>query len=220
MWCLPPKANADFVYAMEDVLSVYQRDFAADTVLVGMDETSKQQTKETRTPLAVRSGQPAIDDFEYERNGTANLFMVCAPLAGWRQVKVMDRRTRQDFAELLKDLVDDYFPNKKIVLVMDNLNTHKLSVLYDRYEPAEAARIARQIEVHYTPKHGSWLNIAEIEINVLTKQCLARRLPDRETMVRAVTAWQNRRNEATKSVDWRFTTEKARLKLKSLYPAM
>ncbi|MCY4287792.1 MAG: transposase [Aestuariivita sp.] len=148
IWCLPPKANADFVYAMEDVLSVYQRDFAADTVLVCMDETSKQQTKATRTPLAVRSGQPAIDDVEYERNGTANRFMVCAPLAGWRQVKVTDRRTRQDFAELLKDLVDDYFPNKKIVLVMDNLNTHKLSVLYDRYEPAEAARIARQIAVH------------------------------------------------------------------------
>ena len=131
---------------MEDVLSVYQRDFAADTVLVGMDETSKQQTKETRTPLAVRSGQPAIDDFEYERNGTANRFMVCAPLAGWRPVTVTDRRTRQDFAELLQDLVADDFPNQQIVLVMDNLNTHKLSVLYDRYEPA--ARIARQIEVH------------------------------------------------------------------------
>ena len=184
---------------MEDVLSVYQRDFAADTVLVVMNATLKQQTKATRTPLAVRSGQPAIDDVEYERNGTANLFMVCAPLVGWRQVKVTDRRTRQDFAELLQDLVADYFPNKKIVLVMDNLNTHKLSVLYNRYEPA--ARIARQIAVHQTPKPGSWLHIAAIEINVLSKHCLARRLPDRETMVREVAAWQNRRNEATKSVD-------------------
>ncbi len=205
---------------MEDVLDTYSRDFTADEVLVCLDETSKQQTQETRTPLPTRPGHPAGYDFEYARNGTANLFMITAPLEGWRPVKVTDRRTRKDFAEVLKDLVDSHFPGKKIVLVMDNLNTHTLSTLYDRYPPAEAGRLARQFEVHHTPKHGSWLNIAEIEINVLVRQCLARRIPDRETMVREVAAWQTRRNADKRPVNWRFTTDDARIKLKSLYPSI
>ena len=155
---------------MEDVLEVYHREFDEDTVLVCMDETSKQQTKETRTPRPVRPGQPAIVDFEYERNGVANLFIVFAPLLGWRWVKVTDRRTRHDWAHLLRELVDDIFPGKKIVLVMDNLNIHSLASLYEAFEPAEARRIAECLEIHYTPKHGSWLNLAEIEIGVMARQ--------------------------------------------------
>ena len=205
---------------MEDVLDVYSREYDDETVLVCVDETTKQQTKETRIPLPERPGQPTRYDFEYERNGTANVFMIYAPLNAWRHVKVTDRRTRQDFAKVLKDLADVHFPEKKIVLVMDNLNTHKLSTLYDTFEPAEASRIAKRIAVHYTPKHGSWLNMAEIEINVLSRQCLNRRLPDRETMVHEVAAWQEHRNGSAKPVNWRFRTEDARIKLKSLYPSI
>ena len=192
---------------MEDVLDVYSGERDAGTVLVCVDETSRQQTKETRKPLPVRPGQPAGYDFEYERNGTANLFMIHAPLDGWRHVKVTDRRTRQDFARVLKDLADVHFPGKRIVLVMDNLNTHKLSTLYDTFEPAEASRLARRFEVHYTPKHGSWLNMAEIEINVLSRQCLDRRIPGRETMIGEVAAWPDRRNASAKPVSWRFRAE-------------
>ncbi len=205
---------------MEDVLDVYSGDHDDGTVLVCVDETSKQQTKETREPLPVRPGQPAGYDFEYARNGTANLFMIYAPLDGWRHVKVTDRRTRQDFARVLKDLADVHFPGKRIVLVMDNLNTHRLSTLYDTFEPAEASRLAGRFEVHYTPKHGSWLNMAEIEINVLSRQCLDRRIPDRETMISEVAAWQEYRNASAKPVNWRFRTEDARIKLKSLYPSI
>ena len=205
---------------MEDVLDVYSGDHDDGTVLVCVDETSKQQTKETREPLPVRPGQPAGYDFEYERNGTANLFMIYAPLDGWCHVKVTDRRTRQDFARVLKDLADVHFPGKRIILVMDNLNTHKLSTLYDTFEPAEASRLARRFEIHDTPKHGSWLNMAEIEINVLSRQCLDRRIPDRETMISEVAAWQDHRNASAKPVNWRFRTEDARIKLKSLYPSI
>ena len=205
---------------MEDVLKVYARDFDEDTVLVCLDETSRQQTRETRTPLPVRPGQPAGYDFEYERNGTANMFMVCAPLAGWRHVEVTDRRTKQDFARVLRDIADEHFPDRRIVLVMDNLNTHKLSTLYETFGPAEASRLADRFEIHHTPKHGSWLNMAEIEINVLSRQCLARRIPDRETLRREVGAWERRRNAAAKPVNWRFRTADARVKLKSLYPSV
>ena len=205
---------------MEDVLEVYHREFDEDTVLVCMDETSKQQTKETRTPRPVRPGQPAIVDFEYERNGVANLFIVFAPLLGWRWVKVTDRRTRHDWAHLIRELVDDIFPGKKIVLVMDNLNIHSLASLYEAFEPAEARRIAECLEIHYTPKHGSWLNLAEIEIGVLARQCLARRIPDREQLCSETGAWQAKRNRESASVDWRFKTEDARIKLKSLYPSI
>ena len=205
---------------MEDVLAVYHRDYADHEILVCLDETSRQQTKETRTPLPTRPGQPAAYDFEYARNGTANLFMLCAPLIGWRHVKVTGRRARQDFADVLKDLADGHFPDKTIILVMDHLNTHKLSTLYDTFAPAEARRIADRFVIHYTPKHGSWLNIAEIEINVLSRQCLARRIPDRKTLTREVRVWQDQRNADKKPVDWRFTANDARIKLKSLYPSI
>ncbi len=168
----------------------------------------------------MRPGQPAGYDFEYERNGTANLFMLYAPVGGWRHVEVTDRRTRKDFARVLKDLADIHFPERDIVLVMDNLNTHKLSSLYETFVPEEASRLAGRFKVHHTPKHGSWLNMAEIEISVLCRQCLDRRIPDRETMMCEVGAWQEHRNASAKPVDWRFRTESARIKLKSLYPSI
>ena len=205
---------------MEDVLETYHREYDEDIILVCMDETSKQQTMEIQVPGPTRPGQPAIVDYEYERNGTANLFMVYAPLQGWRWVKVTDRRTRCDWAHLMRELVDDVFPGKKVVLVLDNLNIHAPSSLYEAFEPAEARRIAERLEIHYTPKHGSWLNIAEIEIGVLSRQCLDRRIPDRETMQREVAAWQLRRNREAASVEWRFATADARIKLKSLYPSI
>ncbi len=206
---------------MEDVLEVYQRSYAANEVLVCMDETSKQQAKQTRTPLPVSPGEVERFDYEYERNGVSNLFMLFAPLEGRRQVKVTDRRTKVDWAQLIKELVDEHYPQKqKIILVMDNLNTHKLGSLYEAFEPAQARRIAERLEIHYTPKHGSWLNMAEIEIGVMARQCLNRRLPDQETLKREINAWQKARNRKAIRVDWRFTTEDARIKLKSLYPSI
>ena len=206
---------------MEDVLDVYQRQYAGDEVLVCMDETSKQCTKETRLPLLARPGGIAKFDYEYERNGVSNLFMLFAPLSGWRHVSVTDRRTKVDWAILVKELVDVHYPGKrKIVLVMDNLNTHKLSSLYEAFEPGSAQSIADLLEIHYTPQHGSWLNMAEIEIGVMTRQCLNRRINDRETLQREIRAWQDGRNKQAVQVNWRFTTEDARVKLKSLYPSM
>lgn len=220
-WCIPPEGNAHFVCAMEDVLEVYQRSYAHDEVLVCMDETSKQQVKETRVPRAPRPGTAQVYDYEYERNGVSNLFMLFAPLQGWRRVEVTDRRTKVDWAHTLKKLVDEDYPDKeRIVLVMDNLNTHHPASLYEAFEPAEARRIAERLEIHYTPKHGSWLNMAEIEIGVMARQCLDRRLPDQNTLRREVDAWQERRNQEAIRVNWRFTTEDARIKLKSLYPSI
>jgi hypothetical protein len=219
-WCIPPKANADFVCAMEDILEVYQRTYGEDEVLVCMDETSKQQVKETRIPLAPKVGNLEKYDYEYERNGVSNLFMLFAPLIGWRHVKVTDRHTKIDWAQLIKELVDEHFPDKQIILVMDNLNTHKLASLYDAFEPAEARRIAERLELHFTPKHGSWLDMAEIEIGVMSRQCLNRRIPDQKTLRREINAWQKQRNQKAVCVNWRFTTEDARIKLKSLYPSI
>lgn len=204
---------------MEDVLEVYHRSYAEDEVLVCMDETSKQHIKETRTPLSMKVGNNEIYDFEYERNGVSNLFMLFAPLEGWRHVKVTNRHTKIDWAQLIKELVDEHYPDKKIVLVMDNLNTHKLGSLYEAFSPEEARRIAEQLEIHYTPKHGSWLDMAEIEIGVLSRQCLNRRIPDQNTLRSEINTWQKQRNEKAVCVDWRFTTEDARIKLKSLYPS-
>ena len=205
---------------MEDVLEVYQRQYGEDEVLVCMDETSKQHIKETRVALPIRPGESEKFDYEYERNGVSNLFMLFAPLEGWRHVKVTDRHTKVDWAQLIKELVDEHYPKKQIILVMDNLNTHKLGSLYEAFEPAEARRIADRLEIHYTPKHGSWLDMAEIEIGVLSRQCLDRRLPDQETLRREINAWQNTRNQQAIRVDWRFTAEDARTKLKSLYPSI
>ncbi len=205
---------------MEDILDVYQRAFDENEVLVCMDETSKQQVKETRIPLAPQAGKLEKFDYEYERNGVSNLFMLFAPLKGWRQVKVTDRHTKIDWAHLIKELVDEHFPDKKIILVMDNLNTHKLGSFYQAFEPEEARRIAKRLEIHYTPKHGSWLNMAEIEIGVMSRQCLNRRIPDQVTLRTEIKAWQKQRNQKNICVNWRFTTEDARIKLKSLYPSI
>jgi len=184
---------------MEDILEVYQRTYTQDEVLVCMDETSKQHTKETRLPLSGQPGDVTKYDYEYERNGVSNLFMLFAPLAGWRHVKVTNRHTKVDWAQLIKELVDEHYPGKRrIVLVMDNLNTHKLSSLYDAFEPGEARRIAERLEIHYTPKHGSWLDMAEIEIGVMARQCLNRRIADQQTLRNEINAWQKTRNEDEK----------------------
>ncbi len=218
-WCIPPKASGDLLAAMEDVLEQYQREFTEDEVLAVMDETSRQQRRETRVPRPARPGDPAIHDFEYERNGTANLFMPFAPLLGWREVKVTDRRTRRDWARVIRELVDVTFPGRRIVLVMDNLNVHTVGSLHGTFPPAEAARIAARLEIHYTPKHGSWLNVAEIEIGAMVRQCLNRRIPDRAAMCRQTGAWAERRNREKAAVNWRFTTADARVRLRSLYPS-
>ena len=179
--------------------------------------------KETRLPRPARPGAAGSDDYEYERNGVSNLFMLFAPLEGWRRVEVTDRRTKADWARVVKQLVDEDYPHKdRIVLARDNLNPHHPSSLYEEFEPAEARRIAERLEIHYTPKHGSWLDMAEIEIGVMARQCLDRRIPDQSALRRevAASAWQQQRNRDTVRVDWRFTTSDARSKLKSLYPSI
>ncbi len=218
---IPPKANAAFVAAMEDVLEVYTRPHDPARPLVCLDETSKQLVAETRAPLPMLPGQLARYDYEYERKGTANLFMLFAPLEGWRHVEVTDRRTAIDYAKILKDLSDTHFQRAdKIVLVQDNLNTHSPASLYEAFAPDEARRLFERFEWHYTPKHGSWLDLAESELAVLSGQCLDRRIPDRATLEREVAAWLKRRNTNNAKADWRFTTADARIKLKSLYPAL
>ncbi len=206
---------------MEDVLEVYHRPYGEGEVLVCLDETSKQLVQETRQPRPSRPGAAMAYDYEYQRNGVSNLFMLFAPLEGWRRVEVTDRRTKADWARVVKKLVDeDYVDKERIVLVMDNLNTHHPASLYQAFEPAEARRIAQRLEIHYTPKHGSWLNMAEIELGVLARQCLDRRIPSQEVLERETGAWQDQRNRDVIQVDWRFTTEDARIKLKSLYPSI
>ena len=206
---------------MEDTLEVYHRPYDPMRPLVCFDEGGKQLTKETRLPLPPRPGDVAKYDYEYERNGTSNLFLFFAPLEAWRHVKVTERRTMVDFAFCMRDLVDIHFPHaEKIVLVMDNLNTHKLASLYEAFAPAEARRIAEKLEIHYTPKHGSWLNMAEIELSVLHRQSLKARIPDLRTLIQRVAAWQQKRNSASATVNWRFTTADARIKLTRLYPTI
>lgn len=206
---------------MEDVLDVYTRPHDPARPLVCLDETSKQLVAETRKPEAMQPGQPARYDYEYKRNGTANIFMLFAPLEGWRHVEVTARRRAIDYAEILRDLADIHFPQaEKIVLVQDNLNTHSPASLYEAFEPAEARRIIERFEWHYTPKHGSWLNLAESELAVLSSQCLHRRIPDAATLAREVAAWRTRRNTHNAKASWHFTSADARVKLKSLYPAL
>lgn len=219
-WCIPPDANAAFVWHLEDVLDVYTQPADPRRPQVCLDETSRQLLAETRAPLPLAPGQPARHDPEYVREGVVNLFLVSEPLRGWRAVRVSERRTRIDWAHCVKELVDVHYPDaEQIVLVMDQLNTHTPASLYETFAPAEAKRLADKLEIHYTPKHGSWLNMAEIELSILQRQCLDRRLADRTTVTREVAAWVRDRNEAGYAIDWRFTTDDARIKLKRLYPA-
>jgi hypothetical protein len=218
-WVIPPDANPGFVAAMEDVIEIYQLPRDPDRPLVCLDESSKQLVKETRAPIPAKPGQPARYDHEYERNGVANIFMMFAPLEGWREVKVTDRHTAVDYAQVLKELSDTRFPDaKQIRLIQDNLNTHTPASLYAAFPAPEARRLALRFEWHYTPKHGSWLDLAESELAVLSTQCLSRRIPDKQTLEREVAAWQDYRNKHHAKADWQFTTDEARVKLKRLYP--
>jgi hypothetical protein len=206
---------------MEDVLEVYHRPHDPACPVVCLDETSKQLVGETRVPIPPAPGRPVRVDYEYERNGAANLFMMFAPLEGWRHVKVTDRRTAVDYAEVLRELSDTHFPDAaKIVLVQDNLNTHKPASLYEAFPAAEARRLVERFEWHYTPTHGSWLDMAESELGVLASQCLDRRIADKLALTKEVAAWEERRNQKHTKADWQFTTADARVKLKRLYPAI
>jgi DDE superfamily endonuclease len=220
-WCIPPEANAEFVWGMEDVLDVYQRPYSSQHPLICMDESSKQQVSETRQPLPAEPGQPERYDYEYERKGVSNLFMLFAPLAGWRHVKVTDRRTKVDWAHCMKDLLTVHFPHADhITIVMDNLNTHHPASLYEAFPPEEAKALLDRCEFHYTPKHGSWLNMAEIEFSALQRQCLDRRIPAQATLQAEVAAWEAQRNAQRVKVHWRFTTKDARIRLERLYPSI
>jgi DDE superfamily endonuclease len=220
-WVIPPKASAAFVANMEDVLDVYARPYDAARPVVCVDEGGKQLVGDIREPLPARPGSPAKQDCEYERGGVANLFMAFEPLSGRRHVEVTERKTAADFARFLRVVSDELYPAaEKIVLVCDNLNTHGAASLYEAFAPAEARRLAERFEWHYTPKHGSWLNVAEVELSVLARQCLDRRIPDLEALERAVAAWERARNAAAVKVEGQFTAADARIKLKRLYPTV
>lgn len=219
-WCVG-KPSAQYVAKMEDVLDVYERPYDAKRPVICLDETSKELRDTPRGSVPPQPEQVERQDYEYVRNGVCNLFMVVEPLRGRRKVRVTDRRTAQDFAEQLRVLVEeDYADADVIVLVTDNLNTHKPASLYERFEPAQARRIASKLEWHYTPEHGSWLNIAECELSVLARQCLDRRIPNRASLEAEAAAWETGRNTARVTVDWQFRTADARLKLKRLYPVL
>jgi hypothetical protein len=216
---IPPKHNAEFVASMEDVLDIYERPYDSQFPVVCMDEQPVQLIGETRISLPIEAGQPKRYDYEYRRNGTAVNFMFTEPLASWRKVNIRRTKTMIDWAQEIQLLLDVDYPDvKKVVLICDNLNTHKIAALYVAFEPQEAKRLRDRLEIHYTPKHGSWLNIAEIELSVLTRQCLRRRIPNIEMLQQQTQAWYEKRNVKQKSVDWQFTCEDARIKLKRLYP--
>jgi len=220
-WVIPPQANAEFVCAMEDVLEVYTRPYDPARPVVCLDELSKQLVAETRIPLPAAPGQPERVDYEYERRGTANLFLTCEPLVRQRHVAVTEQRTAVDFAREVRNLLEVRYPHaEKVVLVMDNLNTHKPAALYEAFEPTLARSLVERLEIHHTPKHGSGLNMAEIELSVLSRQCLDRRIPDAATLTHEVAAWKQARNADPRPVNWRFTTPDARIKLKRLYPSI
>lgn len=218
---IPPEQSSEFVWQMEDVLDVYIRPLDPKRPLVCMDELPKQLIGETRLPLPPLPGQPERFDYEYVRNGVANIFCLSEPLLGTREFSVTEHRTKADFARLIKDLIDVRHPDaEKIVLVLDQLNTHSPASLYETFEPAEAKRLSDKLEIHHTPKHGSWLNIAEIELSVLSRQCLDQRIADIDTLRQEVQAHQAHRDALGTKVNWRFTTEDARIKLKRLYPSL
>jgi hypothetical protein len=217
-WCIPPEGESEFVAAMEDILDVYTRKYDENTVLICMDEAPRQLVGETRKPVPAGRGKAARYDTEYKRNGICEIFMFTAPLKGWRRAEAAECRTRLDRAYQIKKLITVDFPRKKIVLVMDNLNTHTIGSLYKAFPPEEARYYRSMLEIHYTPKHGSWLNMAEIEINVLTNHGLPKRVPTLQRMRKEVSAWNRSRNREAKKINWRFTTDNARIKLKRLYP--
>jgi DDE superfamily endonuclease len=218
---IPPKANAGFVAAMEDVLEVYHRPYDSRRPVVCLDEGGKQLIGDVQPPLPVRPKHSAKEDHEYKRNGTANVFMLFEPLKGWRHAGVTERRANRDFARAILELLDVWYPAAdRVVLVLDNLSTHTPAALYETFEPGEARRLVERLEIHYTPKHGSWMNMAELELSVLARQCLDRRIPDMGMLRREAAAWEESRNAAAVSVDWQFTTADARVKLKRLYPVL
>jgi hypothetical protein len=218
-WKIPPDANAAFVANMEDVLYVYQLAYDERFPVVCMDESNKQLIGEVHAPIPVAPGHGQMVDHEYVRNGVADIFMEVEPLTGRRHVEITESRTRQDWARCMKDMLDTRYPQAvKVRLVMDNLNTHNVAALYETFAPAEARRLAERLEIHYTPKHGSWLNIAEIELSALSRQCLDRRIPTLEMMRTEVTAWEAARNTRGAPINWHFTAENARIKLSRLYP--
>lgn len=219
MWCIPPEQDAEFVWAMENVLEVYRRPYDPKRPVVCMDEKPRQLIAESRRPLPAGPGRPERYDYEYRRNGTANIFLFCEPLAGWRQAQVTSRRTKRDWAHQVRHLANGRYPDAvQITLVMDNLNTHSLAWLYEVFEPAEARRLAERFEVVHTPKHGSWLNVAEIELSAMAKQCLRERTPDEASLRHHVQAWNRDRNSRNARVEWQFSTDDARIKLRRLYP--
>ena len=217
---IPPQGNADFAAAMEKVLDVYRRPYDAVFPVVCMDETPRQLISETREPVPAAAGQPAREDYEYRRRGSCNVFMATEPLAGRRMTKVTARRTKTDWAHFLNDIAERHPGAKRITLVMDNLNTHRPGALYAAFPPAEAKALWDRFEFVYTPKHGSWLNVAEVELNVMTRQCLNRRIDSLEILHDEVAAWQASRDRIQAKVNWQFTTDNARVKLKRLYPTL
>jgi hypothetical protein len=220
-WCLPGKPDGEFVARMEDVLEVYHRPYDPKRPQVCFDETNKTLRDHKREPEPMQPGRPAREDYEYVRNASANLFLWFEPLSGKRRVKVTEQRTKQDTAAVLRELVDVHYPEaEKIVLVLDNLNTHTPGALYETFPPEEARRIAERFEIHYTPKHASWLNMAEIELSILARQCLDRRIPDRQSLERETAAWEAERNQQATKMRWRFTTADARIRLEHLYPTL
>ncbi len=220
-WVIPPKASARFVANMEDVLCIYANPYDSRRPVVCVDESGKQLIGDVREPLPVRPGYVVREDSEYRRGGMANMFMAFEPLVGRRHVEVTERKTSVDFAQFLRTISDDIYGDAEtIVLVCDNLNTHSPAAFYEAFEPSEACRLAKRFEWHYTPKHGSWLNVAEMELSVLARQCLARRIPDAATLAREIAHWQQKRNAAKVIVRWQFTTADARIKLRKLYPTI
>ena len=212
--------SGEFVARMEDVLDLYNEEYARDRPVVCFDETSKQLVRDSRPPIDALPGRVKRYDYEYERNGTRNLFVFCEPKGGWRHLEVTERRTAVDFAEQMRWLVDEAYPDTEVVrLVLDNLNTHKMGSLYEAFEPSEARRIAKRLELHYTPKHGSWLNMAEVELSVFGRQCLKGRIGDEQTLRTQISALERERNDARATIDWRFTTQDARAKLRHIYPS-
>lgn len=219
-WVIPPKENSHFVAAMEHVLDVYKRSYSKTNPVVCMDESPKQMIKATGI-IEIKPGQDAKEDYEYERCGVCNIFMANEPLTGKRYVKITERKTRLDWADFLKEIADEHYPKaEKITLIMDNYNTHEAASLYERFQPAEAKKIWDRFEFVYTPVHGSWLNMTEIELNVLMGQCLKRKIDNIDEIKSEVKAWQNHRNNKVCKINWRFTTKNARIKLKRLYPSI